>query len=90
MDALSVDEETIEAGLSLADLRGVLPSDRSNRRRVLRSLVARDEAEWVMETETGEPRLRLTWLARVAATWKLAGPYPEEAVATPYKAGDPM
>lgn len=73
VERLGESEATILEGLSLADLRPSLPGDRSNRRRVLRSLVARGLVAWEM-LEDEPPRLKLTWLACAAALRRLAGP----------------
>ena len=67
MDALSRDEETLTRGLPLRDLRHALPRDRSNRRRVILSLIKREDLQWVKDEETGERRLKLGWLAALGA-----------------------
>ena len=69
MDALSRDEETLKRGLPLDALRPVLPSNRSNRRRVVESLIHRGDLEWVDDEETGERRLRLAWWSSLWA-WR--------------------
>ncbi|PLS83057.1 MAG: hypothetical protein CYG60_22815 [Actinobacteria bacterium] len=59
-----------EDGLSLSALRPVLGPDRSNARRVIRSLLARGVVERYHDPETGEGRLRLGFWAHIAATMK--------------------
>ena len=67
VDALVSDAETLERGLPLDALRPFLPHDRSNRRRVVLSLIKRGDIERVDDQETGERRLKLTFIAGCAA-----------------------
>ncbi len=59
-----------EDGLSLSALRPVLGPDRSNARRVILSLLARGDAQWIKHPETGEDRLRLGFWTHLAAVFK--------------------
>ncbi len=59
VDLLAVDEATRLEGLPLAALRPALGPDRSNGRRVIRSLIRRGAVEWVTDDETGERKLVL-------------------------------
>lgn len=67
---LSADGESRAEGLPLAALRPALGPDRSNGRRVLRSLIKRGAAEWVTDPETGERRVKLEFWTCVAAVIK--------------------
>lgn len=67
LDRLSADEESRAEGLPLAVLRPALGPDRSNGRRVLRSLFERGAVEWVTDPETGEPRVRLELWTGISA-----------------------
>lgn len=69
VDLLVGTEEAQREGLPLAALRPVLGPDRSDARRVIRSLVERGDAEWV-EGEGGIRRLRLNWLLCVSVLLK--------------------
>ncbi len=59
LDRLCVDEATRAGGLPLAALRPALGPDRSNARRVIRSLIRRGAVEWMEDPETGERKLVL-------------------------------
>lgn len=67
VDALVSDAETLERGLPLDALRPFLPHDRSNRRRVIASLIEREDVELVTDEETGEQHLRLAFPASLWA-----------------------
>lgn len=67
MALLCADEHTVREGLPLAGLRPALGPDRSNARRIVGSLLRRGDVEWVSDPETGERRLRLTFLADCVA-----------------------
>ncbi len=56
-----------EEGLPLTALRPVLGPDRSDARRVIRSLLARGVVERVQDAETGEGRVRLEFWTHIAA-----------------------
>ena len=73
MDLLS-DEGARDAGLPLSALRPVLGPDRSDARRVIRSLVERGDAEWTTDPETGERRLKLAFWTLVSALAKREPP----------------
>ncbi len=70
VDRLSNDEDARAEGLPLAALRPALGPDRSNGRRVLRSLFERGAVEWVLDPCTGERRLKLTFWTCIAAMMK--------------------
>ncbi len=59
VERLSADEETRMKGLPLSALRPALGPDRSNGRRVIRSLIRRGAVEWVTDGATGERKLVL-------------------------------
>ncbi len=69
VDRLSADEESRAKGLPLAALRPALGPDRSNGRRVIRSLIQRGAAEWVVD-EGGTRRVKLEFWTCVAAVLK--------------------
>lgn len=70
VDRLSADEDARAEGLPLAVLRPALGPDRSNGRRVLRSLFERGAVEWVTDPDTGERRVKLTFWACISAMMK--------------------
>ncbi len=70
VDRLSADEESRAESLPLTALRPALGPDRSNGRRVLRSLFKRGAVEWVTNPDTGERRLKLEFWACIAAVLK--------------------
>ncbi len=70
VDRLSADEGSRAEGLSLAALRPALGPDRSNGRRVIRSLFERGAVEWVTDPDTGERRLKLEFWTCFAAVIK--------------------
>ncbi len=70
VDLLAVDEATRAEGLPLTALRPALGPDRSNGRRVIRSLFERGAVEWVTNPDTGERRLKLEFWACIAAVLK--------------------
>ena len=74
MDALCADDATRRDGVPLATLRSILPSDRSNRRRTIRTLIQRGDVEIVDDPETGERRLRMPFMAGLSAWWKRVPP----------------
>ncbi len=61
VELLSVDERAREEGLPPAVLRRALGLDRSNMRRLVRSLIERGDAEWVHDPETGAPHVKLSF-----------------------------
>ncbi len=70
VDRLSADEESRAEGLPLAALRPALGPDRSNGRRVIRSLIQRGAAEWVTDPDTGERRVKLEFWTGISAVLK--------------------
>lgn len=74
MDALCADDRARTGGLQLDALRPLLGSDKSNRRRVIKTLVQRGDVDIVDDPETGERRLKLTFMACLQAMWKLSPP----------------
>ncbi len=70
VDRLSADEEARRIGLPLAALRPVLGPDKANARRTVRSLLRRGAAEWTVDPETGEHRLKLEFWTCIAAVLK--------------------
>ena len=88
---LSADEKTIKEGLSMRALQPALGPDRSNRRRVIRSLIRRGDAEVVSDPETGERRLKLPFLPAASALMRLRDTEGyDEALDTPCTPGYPM
>lgn len=79
MEFLAVDQERREEGVPFRALRPVLGGDRSNARRVVRSLIRRGAVELVKDPETGESRLKLTFMTAAAALWRQGGSYDDEA-----------
>lgn len=75
VDLLSADETTIREGLPVGAFQPVLGGiDRSNARRVIRSLIRRGDIELVNDPETGEQRLKLDFFAAVAAMLRKSPP----------------
>ncbi|PLS86804.1 MAG: hypothetical protein CYG60_05290 [Actinobacteria bacterium] len=61
VELLAADERAREEGLPPAALRRALGLDRSNARRLVRSLIARGDLEWATDAETGAPHVKLTF-----------------------------
>jgi DNA-binding MarR family transcriptional regulator len=61
-----------EDGLPLQALRPALGRDRSNARRVIRSLIGRGDVEVIRDPETGGARLRLEFWCHVSAVLRRA------------------
>ena len=74
VDLLSADSQAQREGLPPAALRPALGPDRSNGRRVLRSLIKRGAVEWVTDPETGERRVKLEFWTCVSAMLKREPP----------------
>lgn len=74
VDRLCADESARKEGVPLAALRPILPPDRSNRRRTIRTLAQRGDAVIVDDPETGEPRLKLPFLVCMREWWKREPP----------------
>lgn len=70
VDRLSADEDARAEGLPLAVLRPALGPDRSNGRRVLRSLFERGAVEWLTDPNTSERRVKLEFWTCIAAVLK--------------------
>lgn len=70
VDRLVADDAALKEGLPLSALRSVLPSDRSNRRRTILTLIQRGDVEVLTDPETGERRLRMPFMAGASAWWK--------------------
>ncbi len=72
VELLSVDERARKEGLPLAALVPDLGPDRSNGRRVIRSLIRRGAAEWVVD-EGGTRRVKLELWTGISAVLKREG-----------------
>jgi hypothetical protein len=74
---LSADQRTITQGLPISEVRrGMAGVDKANRRRAIRSLIARGAVEEVSDPgeASGELVLRLTFLEQLAAWWRVDPP----------------
>ncbi|MDP9458519.1 MAG: hypothetical protein M3Q60_22705 [Actinomycetota bacterium] len=72
VDRLSADEESRAKGLPLTALHPALGPDRSNGRRVIRSLIRRGAAEWVVD-EGGTSRVKLELWTGISAVLQREG-----------------
>ncbi len=77
VELLSADERARSEGLPPAALRRALGLDRSNARRLVLSLIDRGDAEWVVDPQTGERRVKLSFWTSVAALLRRER-YPDE------------
>lgn len=75
VEYLATDEQRRKEGVPLRALRPLLPADRSNRRRIIRSLLERGDLEIVRDDEDGESRYKLSFWTSAAWLWRMAGPY---------------
>lgn len=73
VDLLSADEQVLREGLPPEALRPVLGNDRSNRRRVIQSLIRRGDVEEIYD-ESGERRLKLHGMTALQALVRLRYP----------------
>ncbi len=73
VDALCADDRARKEGMPLAALRPILPFDRSNRRRVIRSLVRRGDVG-IVEDDEGVRRLKLRFGPLLREWWKREPP----------------
>ena len=74
VDALCADDRARTEGLPLAALRPLLGSDKSNRRRVIKTLVRRGDVKVLAADETGERRLKMAFMAGLREWWRREPP----------------
>ncbi len=91
VELLAADERAREEGLPPAALRRVLGLDRSNGRRLVRSLIAQGDLEWATDAETGAPLVKLTFWTCLKAVMRRERYFdePEPSEGHPSDAGTP-